>query len=165
MAVADVTAEVISQALAERELEFEQLTDAQFAVQLPGDKRLKTTCLLTIGEHALAVEAFVMRAPDENHLAVYRWMLQHNSKLYGVAWSIDVTGDVYLTGRLALSAVSGDELDRVLGSVLEAADGSFNTLLQLGFGTAIKREWKWRVDHGESLANLQAFAEFAQKPE
>lgn len=162
MAVADVVG-VIDQALRERELEFEQLTDAQFAVQLPGDKRLKTTCLLTVGEHAVAVEAFVMRAPDENHEAVYRWMLQHNSKLYCVAWSIDVTGDVYLNGRLPLSAVNPDELDRVLGSVLEAADNSFNTLLQLGFGGAIKREWDWRVRHGESLANLQAFREFAER--
>jgi hypothetical protein len=156
-------AEVIAGALAERELQFEQLTPEQFAVQLPGEKRLKTTCLLTIGEHALAVEAFVMRAPDENHLEVYRWLLQHNSKLYGVAWSIDVMGDVYLTGRVPLTAVSGDELDRVLGSVLEAADSSFNTLLQLGFGTAIRREWDWRVKNNESLANLQAFAEFAQR--
>ncbi len=162
MAVPDVTA-VIGDALTERDLQFEQLTPAQFAVQLPGEKRLKTTCLLTVGEHALAVEAFVMRAPDENHLAVYRWMLQHNARLYGVAWSIDVTGDVYLSGRLPLAAVSGDELDRVLGSVLEAADGSFNTLLQLGFGSSIRREWDWRVRNGESLANLQAFAAFAQR--
>jgi len=156
-------AEVIVSALTDRELQFEQLSDEQFAVQLPGEKRLKTTCLLTIGEHALAVEAFVMRAPDENDEAVYRWLLQHNSKLYGVAWSIDVTGDVYLTGRLPLAAVSADELDRVLGAVLQAADDSFNTLLQLGFGAAIKREWDWRVKTGESLANLQAFAEFAQR--
>ncbi|MBO0885525.1 MAG: hypothetical protein J2P17_35370, partial [Mycobacterium sp.] len=61
-------------------------------------------------------------------------------------------------------AVTPDELDRILGAVLEYADGSFNTLLRLGFGSSIKREWAWRVKNGESLANLAAFADFAQHP-
>ena len=41
----------------------------------------------------------------------------------------------------------------MLGAVLEYADGSFNYLVQLGFGSAIKREWAWRVKNGESTAN------------
>ena len=44
------------------------------------------------------------------------------------------------------------------------ADGTFNQLLELGFGSSIRREWAWRVKRGESLANLQAFADFAQRP-
>ena len=50
-----------------------------------------------------------------------------------------------------------DELDRVLGQVLEAVDFDFNTLLELGFRTSIQKEWAWRVARGESLQNLQAF--------
>ena len=34
-------------------------------------------------------------------------------------------------------------------------------MLEIGFGTAIRREWDWRVKRGESLANLRAFAHFA----
>ena len=71
---------------------------------------------------------------------------------------------MYLSGRLPLAAVTADEVDRILGSVLDYADGTFNTLLELGFGSSIRREWQWRVKNGESLANLQAFAEFAQRP-
>jgi hypothetical protein len=41
--------------------------------------------------------------------------------------------------------------------VLEAADGDFNTLLELGFATSIRREYAWRTDRGESTANLRAF--------
>jgi deazaflavin-dependent oxidoreductase (nitroreductase family) len=33
--------------------------------------------------------------------------------------------------------------------------------LELGFASAIRREWAWRAKRGESLANLQAFARFA----
>ena len=54
-------------------------------------------------------------------------------------------------------AVTADELDRVLGSVLEAADGDFNTFLELGFASSIRREYAWRTQNGESTANLAAF--------
>jgi hypothetical protein len=83
--------------------------------------------------------------------------------MFAVSWAIDGTGDVYLTGRLPLSAITAEEIDRVLGSVLEYADGTFNLLLELGFGSSIRREWAWRVKNGESLANLAAFKDFAQR--
>jgi hypothetical protein len=156
--------EVIEAALAEQDLEWQRLDDATFAVALPGEKRLKTACILTVGNHALEIEAFVMRAPDENRERVYEWLLQHNARMYAVAWTIDSAGDVYLVGRLPLSAVSAEEIDRVLGCVLEYADGSFNVLLEMGFGSSIRREWAWRVKNNQPLANLAAFADFAQRP-
>jgi hypothetical protein len=156
-------AEVIAAALAEQNLQHERLDECTFAVALPGEKRLKTACVLTVGRHALQIEAFVMRRPDENHEQVYAYLLQRNARMYAVSWAIDATGDVYLTGRVPLTAVTADELDRILGCVLEYADGTFNTLLELGFGDSIRREWAWRVKRGESLANLRAFEEFAKR--
>ena len=58
---------------------------------------------------------------------------------------------------MPLAAVNEVELDRLLGSVMQYADSSFNPLLELGFANAIRREWAWRVNRGESLANLDAF--------
>jgi putative sensory transduction regulator len=155
-------AETIEAALRDTELDYERNGPDAFVVNLPGTRRLKTACWLTIGEHALSVEAFVMRKPDENAEQVYRYLLEHNARMYGVAWSIDDSGDVYLSGRVALGSVSVAEIDRLLGAVLEYADGSFNALLQLGFGSSIRREWAWRVKNGESLANLAAFEAFAK---
>ena len=54
--------------------------------------------------------------------------------------------------------MTADEIDRVLGQVLEAVDADFNTLLELGFRSSIQKEWAWRVSRGESLKNLEAFA-------
>lgn len=158
------TVATIEAALAEQDLEWERLDETTFAVALPGEKRLKTACILTVGAHALEIEAFVMRAPDENREQVYAWLLQRNARMYGVSWAIDSAGDVYLVGRLPLHAVTADEVDRVLGCVLEYADGSFNTLLEMGFGSSIRREWAWRVKNDLPRANLAAFAEFAQRP-
>lgn len=155
---------VIEQTLRELQLDHQRVDESCFVVALPGQKRLKTACWLTVGAHALEIQAFVMRHPEENHEALYRFLLQRNARMYAVAWTIDTVGDVYLTGRLALSAITPDELDRVFGCVLDYADGTFNQLLELGFGSSIRREWAWRVKRGESLANLAAFAEFAQRP-
>jgi hypothetical protein len=150
-------AEVIESALTEREMEFTRKDSTHFIVELPGERKLKTTTLLTVGTHGLRVEAFVCRKPDENFEGVYKFLLRRNRRLYSVAYTLDKIGDIYLVGQLAGHAVNEDELDRVLGQVLEAADGDFNTLLELGFASSIKREWDWRVSRGESLANLKPF--------
>src|SRR3712207_9420056 len=66
----------------------------------------------------------------------------------GVAFATDRSGDVYLTGRLPNSAVTPEEIDRLLGAVLSYADDSFNTMLEIGFGSSIRREWEWRGERG-----------------
>ena len=81
----------------------------------------------------------MIRHPDENHEAVHRWLLERNLRLYGVSYAIDRSATSIWCGRLPLAAVTPDEVDRLLGSVLEAADGAFNSLLELGFADAIAR--------------------------
>ena len=103
-----------------------------FTVELPGEKKLSTPCRLDVGEHAFGVHAFVCRQPDENHERVYRWLLERNLRMFGVSFAVDAAGDIYLDGRLPLVAVTPDEVDRLLGSVLTYADESFNTILELG---------------------------------
>jgi hypothetical protein len=148
--------------LADSDLEWECPSAGTYVVVMPGVHKLRTTVALSIGEHALTVNAFVARHPDENAEGVHRWLLERNRRLYAVAFAIDQLGDIYLTGRLPLAAVTVDELDRVMGAVLEYADGSFNTILELGFASSIRREWQWRVSRGESTANLAAFAHLAE---
>ncbi|MEU4618653.1 YbjN domain-containing protein [Actinoplanes sp. NPDC023801] len=149
--------ELIERVLAERELDWEPTGNGSYVVTLPGTHKLKTACNLIVGEHSLRVEAFVMRRPDERHEELWAWLLRRNARMYGVAFSIDAAGDVYLTGRVSLKGLDADELDRLLGSVLTYADESFDTMLEIGFGSSIRREWDWRVKRGESTANLQAF--------
>ncbi len=125
--------ETIRVALDEAGLEIAEPRPGVFAFDLPGERKLATPCQLVVGDHALAVHAFVCRNPDENHEGVYRWLLSRNLKLYGVAFGIDHNGDIYLEGRLPLASVTAEQVDRLLGSVLSCADESFNTILELGF--------------------------------
>ncbi|HJR38009.1 MAG TPA: YbjN domain-containing protein, partial [Nocardioidaceae bacterium] len=71
--------------------------------------------------------------------------------------------DIYLDGRLPLSSVTPEEVDRLLGAVLSYADESFNTILELGFATSIRKEWDWRTSRGESTRNLEAFRGWLEK--
>jgi len=153
----DDVAEVVRAHLAEQEIEHDEVSDGVFALRLPGERKLETAVRLDVGPHALGVHAFVCRRPDENFEGVYRWLLQRNLKMYAVAFGVDPLGDIYLDARLPLSTVTPDELDRLLGSVLTYADESFNTILELGFASAIRKEWEWRTSRGESTRNLEAF--------
>lgn len=157
-------ASIIEQVLTEAELEWESPATGSYVVKLPGTRKLSTTVSLIVGKHSLSLNAFVVRHPDENHAAVHRWLLERNLKLYGVSYAVDSLGDVYLVGKLPLAAVTPDEVDRLLGSVLAAADGSFNTLLELGFASAIRKEYDWRVSRGESTRNLDAFTHLTERP-
>jgi Putative bacterial sensory transduction regulator len=148
---------LITGVLEEAGLVHEQHSPGSFLITLPGSKKLRTTCRVLVGEHGVLVEAFVCRQPDEAHEEVYRWLLRRNARLYGVHYALDRVGDIYLVGRLAHHALTAGELDRVLGQVLEAADGDFNTLLEIGFASSIRREWAWRAARGEPLSNLAAF--------
>jgi len=153
--------ETIRAALDDAGLAYTNPGEGQYFVTLPGTKKLATNCWLVVGAHALLVEAFVCRRPDENSEEFQRFLLRRNAKTYAVSFALDKAGDVYLVGRLPLSGVTADEVDRVLGCVLQYADESFNPLLEIGFAGSIQREWEWRKKRGESTANLQAFARFA----
>lgn len=152
---------LVESTLNDREVLWERTGPMSYVVTLPGTRKLTTLCNLVVGDHTLRAEAFVMRQPDENRERLWSWLLQHNARMYGVAFCTDAVGDVYLVGRVSRHAVTPEELDRLLGAVLTYADESFDTMLEIGFGSAIRREWAWRVSRGESLENLRAFTHFA----
>jgi hypothetical protein len=135
----------LAAALATLEVSVESPRPGAFLVRLPGQHKLATMAWLIAGTHSLHVEAFFCRQPDENHAEFYRFLLERNAKMYGVHFALDPVGDVHLVGRLPLAAVSTDEVDRLLGCVLSYADEAFDQALMIGFATAIKKEYAWRV--------------------
>ena len=151
-------AEVIEDFLQSHDIDFERSNEKTFLLTLPGEKKLQTHCALILGDHSLSINAFVIRKPDDIEAMVHHWCMSKNASMYSIAFAINELGDIYLVGRLPVSAVTADELDKVIGAVLQYSDASFNPLLELGFANAIRREWAWRVTRGESLANLEAFS-------
>jgi len=151
----------IEEFLDSHEIEHDR-SDNSFFLTLPGERKLQTHCAIVVGDHSVSINAFVIRKPDENLEEVHEWLLKKNASMYCVAFAINEMGDIYLVGRLPFHSISEQELDRVIGAVLQYSDSSFNPLLELGFSSAIRREWAWRVSRGESLANLKAFEHLIQ---
>ncbi len=151
----------IEEFLESHEIEHDR-SDNSFFLTLPGERKLQTHCAIVVGDHSVSINAFVIRKPDENVAEVHEWLLKKNASMYCVAFAINEMGDIYLVGRLPFHSISEQELDRVIGAVLQYSDSSFNPLLEIGFSSAIRREWAWRVSRGESLANLKAFEHLIQ---
>ncbi|KAA0102460.1 YbjN domain-containing protein [Mycolicibacterium sp. P1-18] len=126
-------------------------------VEVPGERRLITNTILTVGDHTVRIEAFICRKPDEDFEKVYRYLLRRNRRLFGLAYTLDNLGDIYLVGKIALESVTPAVIDGILGQVVQAVESDFNMLLELGFHSSIQKEWEWRVKRGESLKNLKAF--------
>lgn len=150
-------AAVLEEALQLAEVEYESTGPGAYVVTIPGRRKLKTLVWLRVGAHSLLVRSFFCRRPDENDAEFYRWLLSRNLDFYALAFAVDEVGDVYLTGRVALGSITPEEVDRLLGCVLEYSDEHFNTALELGFASAIRREWAWRTARGESRRHLSAF--------
>ena len=129
--------------------------------ELPGEHKLKIPVAFTVGEHTVAVNAFVVRAPQERVAQIHRWLLRRNQKLFAVAYAVDHLGDIYLVARLPTDAITPESVDRILGAVAATADGDFDILLEMGFESAIRAEWRWRLARGESTRNLEAFRHLA----
>ena len=127
----------IRAALADLEVPWSETAPGLFTVSLPGTRKLVTECALEVGRYTVQIRAFVARHPDENVEGVYRWLLQRNLKLVGVAFSVDALGDIYLTGRMPLEEFGAAGVDRTLGTVADTSDSSFNVILELGFAASI----------------------------
>lgn len=140
---------LIGSALDDGGLDYDHVEEGAFLVPLRGEHRLTTMTWLVVGDSTLLVEAFFMRRPEENEGGTYGYLLARNARTYGVHFSIDRTGDVYLTGHVPLHAVTPEEIDRLLGAVLTYSDETFDPAVALGFAGAIEREKAWRARLGE----------------
>jgi hypothetical protein len=136
---------VIGAALDGLGLEYERVEEGAYLVKLAGQHKLATMTWLVVGDHTLLVEAFFMRRPESNAGGTYGFLLQRNARTYGVHFSCDRLGDIYLVGHVPLASVTADEVDRLLGCVLEYGDGTFDAALRLGFAESIAREEEWRA--------------------
>ena len=126
-------------------MEYERVEAGAFLVKLAGQHKLATMTWLVVGDHTLLVEAFFLRRPESNAGGTYGFLLQRNARTYGVHFSCDRLGDVYLVGHVPLASVTPEEIDRLLGCVLEYSDGTFDAALRLGFAESIRREEEWRA--------------------
>ena len=134
--------------LAATDLDHERTDPTTFFTMLAGERKRTVPVYLEVGERHLTVQSFFMRAPDENEGQLYAYLLSRHLRSYVLRFAIAETGDLLLVGVVPHLAVTSDELDRLLGQLLSAADDAFDTALRLGFAGYIEREQQWRERSG-----------------
>jgi hypothetical protein len=123
----------------------EPLDDGRWFVRLAGERKLGIGVHVAVGDRTLRVESFFMRAPEEQHARLYHDLLQRQASSYVLRFTLDEAGDLFLIGQVPLRAVTPDEVDRVLGTLLEVADAAYLPSVATGFAASIAAEQAWRA--------------------
>lgn len=111
------------------------LGEPRWYVRMRGEEKEFTTVWLTLGQRTLRYETYVMPAPAEHAAEVMELVLRRNDQLVGAHFSIGLEDAIYLRGELPDTAVTSDELDRVLGTLYVAVEANFRALVRLAFAS------------------------------
>ena len=109
--------------------------ERRWYVRVKGEDKDVYSVWFTLGQRTLHFETYFMPAPEENTGQCYEHLLKRNNKLYGIAFAVGAEGAIYLVGQLANTAVSNDELDRILGTFYATIDQCFRSALRIGFAS------------------------------
>lgn len=124
--------------------------DSGWLTVLAGEHKRTLPVFLEVGEHTLTLQAFFMTAPDENRDELYGYLLRRHLRSYVARFAIDASGDVILIAVVPVDAVSVQELDRIMGQLLQLADDTYFEAIRMGFRSYIEREQAWREKVGLS---------------
>jgi Putative bacterial sensory transduction regulator len=108
-------------------------------LRLRGDEKDFVTIWLTIRQRTLHHEAQVMPAPEVNVQETYEYVLRRNADLHQMRFSLGPEDALYLVGEIPITAVTEDELDRIVGSSLSYVDDTFPTAMAIGFAGLYRR--------------------------
>ena len=107
--------------------------EPRWYVRLAGDSKEIVTIWLTLGQRTLRYETYVMPAPEDNAAELADQLLRRNDRLVGAHFSVGHEDAIYLRGAIPGSAVTTDELDRVVGTLYQTVEHAFPALIRLGF--------------------------------
>jgi len=112
-------------------------------VRLSGEEKSTYTIWFTLRQRSLFFETYLMPAPEENHAALFEFLLRSNGELHGMAFCIGAEDGVFIAGHVPVDAVDADELDRITGSIYAYVERFFGPAMRMGFASKFE-------DHGRS---------------
>ncbi len=131
--------------LAETGLDAERLDGGRWFLRLAGERKLGIGVHLQVGDRTLRVESFFMRAPEEQQGRLFRDLLLRQAASYVLRFTLDENGDLFVVGQVPLLAVTVEEVDRVVGSLLELCDSAYLPSVEIGFASSLAAERAWRA--------------------
>ncbi|MBI3976863.1 MAG: YbjN domain-containing protein [Chloroflexi bacterium] len=134
-------AEQLQGLLAEADLSYAQTSPSDWAVLVPranDDRPLQVH--VHIGDYTVFFAAFLIRAPRDNVEEVYRFLLRRQSLRTCVRFCLDEDDDILLKAELPTDWLTAENLDWMIGSILEQHERVFWHILQRGFASLIQRQ-------------------------
>lgn len=144
-AVQAAAREAVAAFLAQEGVQAERLGEGRWFLRLAGERKLGIGVHLVVGDRTLRVESFFMRAAEEQRERLYRDLLVRQASTYLLRFTLDEAGDLFLIGQVPLRAVTIQEVDRIIGTVLETCDTAYLPAVEIGFATSIAAEKAWRA--------------------
>ena len=130
--------ELIEGYLKKEDLDWEPDAEGSWYIRMDGENKKGISMILKIGDRTLQVESYFIRAPEvERQAEAYKWILQRNLRQY-LRFACDDEGAIHLVGQVPLESCDEEELDRLVGSVLEYQDLNFKPFLEIGFPKALQ---------------------------
>ncbi len=131
--------------LSEGGIRAERLDERRWFLVLAGERKLGIGVHLLVGDRTLRVESFFMRAPEEQRERLYHDLLLRQATSYVLRFTLDENGDLFVVGQVPLLAITAEEVDRVVGSVLELCDSAYLPAVETGFASSLAAERAWRA--------------------
>ena len=103
-----------------------------WSVELPSIKRGVIGVGFRAHERTVRMASFFMRAPDRDHVAVYRRVLERNLHMAYWRFGLDPHGDLFLAAHLDEDELAA-RLDAALGLLVTYVDETYEGLVRLGF--------------------------------
>jgi hypothetical protein len=107
--------------------------DGMWGIRMAQRARDYTTVWFDVGERTVGFEAYLVPDPPQNREAVYRLCLARNWTSWPAVVAVHRSGDLYVRGRIPLSDLDHESVDRAVGTVYEVVELTFRRLIDLGF--------------------------------
>jgi hypothetical protein len=111
-------------------------------IRLHGEEKDVITLWLSLRQRTVHAETEVMPAPEENHEALFHYMLVKNAELRGLHLAIGPEEGIYLMTEIPVGDLSVERLDELVGATMTYVDEIFPTAMTMGYGALYRRRRK-----------------------
>ncbi|MCB0965589.1 MAG: YbjN domain-containing protein [Ilumatobacter sp.] len=111
------------------------LAEPRWYVRLIGEEKEYITVWLTLGQRTLRYETYVLPDPPEHRDEILDHLMRRNDALVGAAFSVGEEDAIYLRGQIPDTAVTDDELDRIIGTLYTTVEANFRHLVRRAFAS------------------------------
>ena len=112
--------------------------ERRWYVRVRGEEKDVWTIWFALGQRTLRYETYLTPPPEENRARFYEQLLRRNRRLTGLKLEIGPEDAVFLAGATAVTEITNEALDCVIGSMYAAVELVFRPAMRIGFASRFR---------------------------